>query len=94
MSHRNEVDEFEKNHAIQSGALILKNMRAEHERAARELALYEDRYQAVSSLSERAQLLRAAIAFFSNSVLPNNRLDLAAEAQAELYALARQEAAP
>ncbi len=81
--------ELERRIAIQKGTDALKQLRAAFDRASRDLAQYEARYEQADALQDKAQVLNWALNLVSTGVLPNARLDLIACAQAELYAIAK-----
>jgi uncharacterized protein (DUF58 family) len=81
--------ELERRIAIQKGTDALKQLRAAFDRASRDLAQYEARYEQADALQDKAQVLNWALNLVSTGVLPNARLDLTACAQAELHAIAR-----
>jgi hypothetical protein len=76
--------------AIGDGADALKHMRIALERAAEELARYEQRYETAESLRDKANVINWAIGYAAGSPGSNLRIDLAASAQAKLHAIARE----
>ena len=86
-----DENELERRIAIQKGADALKQLRAAFDRASRDLAQYESRYEEVDGLKDKAQVLNWALNLVSTGILPNARLDLTACAQAELHAIAKRE---
>ena len=83
--------EIERRIAIQTGADALARLRTAFDRASRDLAQYESRYEQVEDIEGKAQVLNWALNLVSTGVLPNARLDLTAYAQAELHAIAKRE---
>lgn len=72
--------------AIDRGGQSLDLMRKALLRAAAEIARYDERYRETDDLAEMARIMNAAILHVTANVLPNVRIDLAADAQAELAA--------
>lgn len=77
--------------AIKRGSQRLELIREALLRGADEMARYEAQYAEVSSPAEKARILNRAIGHACGSILPNARIELAADAQAELQAIAAQE---
>ncbi len=77
--------------AIERGADAISIMRKAMDRAELELERYEAQYAKVSNPAEKARILNRAILHVCSSILPNARIDLAADAQAELQAIAAKE---
>ena len=77
--------------AIERGADALSIMRKAIDRAELELERYEAQYAKVSSPAEKARILNRAILHVCSSVIPNARIEFAADAQAELHAVAAKE---
>lgn len=80
--------------ALRNGAEALHCMREAIERAAQEIARYEAHFQNADDLDQKAKVLNWAINHVCSSIMGNARIDLAAGAQAELYALAKRAEAP
>lgn len=87
-----EIDpiQFETRVASRNGASALREMRLALEYAAQKLVEYEARYEGMEGLLDKAQVLNCAVAHICTGVMPNARIDLVANAQAELYALAKR----
>ena len=82
--------QFENRVASRNGASALREMRLALEYAAQKLLEYEARYEGMEGLLDKAQVLNCAVAYLCTGVMPNARIDLAASAQAELYALGKR----
>lgn len=78
--------------AIERGGESLELIRKALLRGAQEIERYEAQYMDTSDLAELARILNRAIGHACSSILPNARIELAADAQAELQAIAAQEA--
>jgi hypothetical protein len=76
--------------ALRLAADALRCMRESLERAANEIEHFEAQFQKVDSLSRKAKILNAAIIRMCTGVINNARIDLAADAQAELRAIAER----
>jgi hypothetical protein len=74
--------------ALRHGADALTHMREAIERAAQELVRYEGQYHETDRLADKAKVLNWAIQHLCTSIMGNARIDLAADAQAQLHALA------
>jgi hypothetical protein len=74
--------------AIERGGESLTLIRNAFVRGAQAIARYEAQYMETSDPAELARILNWAILHASSSVLPNARIELAADAQAELMAVA------
>lgn len=87
-----EIDpnQFEIHVASRNGASALREMRLALEYAAEKLMEYEARYEGMEGLLDKAQVLNCALAHVCTGLMPNARIDLAANAQAELYALGKR----
>lgn len=87
-----EIDSnhFETHVALRNRASALREMRLALEYAAQKLVEYEARYEGMEGLLDKAQVLNCAVAHVCTGVMPNARIDLAASAQAELYALGKR----
>ena len=85
---------FETHIALRHGACALREMRSALEHAARKLMEYEERYDEMDGLLDKAQVLNWALAHVCTGVMANARIDLAASAQAELHALGKRVDAP
>lgn len=85
-----DSNHFETHVALRNGASALREMRLALEYAAQKLAEYEARFEGMEGLLDKAQVLNFALAHVCTGVMPNARIDLAANAQAELYALAKR----
>lgn len=72
--------------AIDRGGESLDLVRKALLRGAAELARYDERYRETDDLAEMARIMNSAILYVTASVLPNLRIDLAADAQAGLAA--------
>jgi dihydroxyacid dehydratase/phosphogluconate dehydratase len=77
--------------ALRHGAHALQYMRESLERAAKDIANCEAQFLASDNLSRKAKILNAAIIRMCTGVINNARIDLAADAQAELHAIAERE---
>jgi hypothetical protein len=75
--------------AIERGAEALRLMRQALQRADQELERYEAQFVKVSNPAEKARILHRAILQVCANVLPNARIECAADAQAELLAVAQ-----
>ena len=80
--------------ALRHGANALQCMREALERAAKEIARYEGQFAEADDLDKKAKALNRAINHLCTSVMNNARIDLAADAQAELCAIAARVEAP
>lgn len=58
------------------------------QRSMDEIERYQDRFQDCKSDSERAQVINWAVNYLVCNIMPNLRVDLLADSQAELRALA------
>jgi hypothetical protein len=76
--------------ALRLAADALRCMRESLERAAKDIENCEAQFQKVDSLSRKAKILNAAIIRMCTGVINNARIDLAADAQAELHAIAER----
>ncbi|MFZ5635455.1 MAG: hypothetical protein ACOY82_02600 [Pseudomonadota bacterium] len=74
--------------ALRHGASALAHMREALEAAALAISRYEEQYREAADLGQNAKVLNWAINHVCTSVLGNARVDLAADAQAELNAIA------
>ncbi len=77
--------------AIERGADSLTLIGTALQRGADEIARYEAQYVKVSSPAEKARILNRAILHVCSNVIPNARIEYAADAQADLQAVAAQE---
>ena len=77
--------------AIERGADSISIMRKAVDRAERDLERYEAQYAEVSDPAEMARILNRAILHVCANVLPNARIEFAADAQAELQAVAQKQ---
>jgi hypothetical protein len=75
--------------ALRHGASALQQMREAHERAVQEIARYEAHFNDATGLDEKANVLNWALTYVCTSVMPNACVNLVADAQAELRALAK-----
>lgn len=75
--------------AIRDCAEALHHMRIAFERAAEELARYAQRYESAEGLRDKANVLNWAIGYAAGSPGSNLRVDIAANAQAKLHAIAQ-----
>jgi hypothetical protein len=82
--------DLETRFALRNGADALQCMREAIERAAQEIARYEEQFQNAESLDQQAKVLNWAINHVCTSIMGNARIDLAASAQAELHTLAKR----
>ena len=89
----NQLD-LETRFALRNGADALQCMREAIERAAQEIARYEEQFQNADGLDQKAKVLNWAINHVCTSIMGNARIDLAAGAQAGLHALAKRAEAP
>lgn len=78
------ADHLLKRLAIEQGADALENVRRAFERAAEELAHYQQRYRDAETLNDRASVLNWAIGYAAGATGSNMRLDMVAGAQAAL----------
>lgn len=74
--------------ALHHGVNALQCMREALERASQEIARYEGQFAEADDLDKKARVLNRAINFLCTGVMNNARIDLAADAQAELGAIA------
>jgi hypothetical protein len=76
--------EFQTQYAEQKGREAIAQARATLERALRELESYGERYDSTDSLRDKANALNWTLNYLATGITPNLRLDLIADAQAEL----------
>ena len=80
--------------ALLHGAKALQCMRESLERAAKDIAHCEAQFLEADNLSRKAKVLNKAIIRMCTGVINNARIDLAADAQAELSAIVARAEAP
>ena len=80
--------------ALRHGANALQCMREALERAAKDIACCEAQFVETDDLSRKAKVLNRAIIRICTGVINNARIDLAADAQAELSAVAYRAETP
>jgi hypothetical protein len=76
--------------ALRLAADALRCMRESLERATKDIENYEAQFLKADSLGRKAKILNAAIIRICTGVINNARIDLAADAQAELHAIAER----
>lgn len=84
----NTASDLETRIALHHGVNALQCMREALEHAAKEIARYEGQFEEADGLDKKARVLNRAINHLCTSVMNNARIDLAADAQAELNAIA------
>ncbi|TXI47130.1 MAG: hypothetical protein E6Q50_14450 [Lysobacter sp.] len=82
--------DLETRNALRHGASALAHMREALEAAALAISRYEEQYREAADLGQNTKVLNWAINHVCTSVLGNVRIDLAADAQAELNAIAKR----
>lgn len=80
--------------ALHHGANALRDMREELERAVKDLARFEAQFLEANDLGRKAKVLNKAIIRMCTGVINNARIDLAADAQAELSVAASRAETP
>lgn len=80
--------------AMRHGAYALQCMREALERAAKEIAHCEAQFLEADDLGRKAKVLNKAIIRMCTGVINNARIDLAADARAELSAISARTEAP
>ncbi len=80
----NTPAEFQAHYAEQRGREAIAQARATLARALQELDGYGERYEASASPKDKAKALNWALNYLASGIMPNLRLDLIADAQAEL----------
>lgn len=76
--------EFQAHYAEQRGREAIAQARATLERALREIDSYAERYDSADALRDKTKVLNWTLNYLATGVTPNLRLDLIADAQAEL----------
>ena len=76
--------EFQTRYAEQNGREAIAQARATLERALREIDSYSERYASAETLRDKANALNWTLNYLVTGITPNLRLDLIANAQAEL----------
>ena len=76
--------EFQAHYAEQRGREAIAQARATLERALREIDSYAERYDSADALRDKTKVLNWTLNYLATSITPNLRLDLIADAQAEL----------
>lgn len=80
----NTPREFQTQHAERRAREALAQARSTLERALRELDRYTSRFEEAESLRDKADVMNRTLNELACNITPNLRLDLIADAQAEL----------
>lgn len=84
----NKMMEYEIRFAEQEGKEAIANVRAALERALRELASHEERFEEFDAPGKKADVLGWIVGSVTSNILGNTRMDLVSSAAAKLRSVA------